>query len=316
MLSHRFKLLSGVAAIGLVALLPTQANATAYGFSAVDVNFVSFNVNVTGPGAAVTSGNFDSFSFVDAALTTNLNGNNLSSAGGPIVKTSAGSSLDQPIIGQGNTASFVNNVYFPTPAPGSIPGAYAVADSHELNTTIFNSHTGHFGAEAGSQVGGSLAIASTVAGNTMTWGMNVTGASASTHFTPTVNWVREETALLSTTLAGESAKETLNFTISLQDAAGKTQTRTIINSNRSIGTNQSPLTFADTEITNGLPMNNLVVGETISFDFTSNGEYTLQFAFLASSQATSVPEPASLTLLGAGLIGLGMVARRRRRKTV
>lgn len=65
-----------------------------------------------------------------------------------------------------------------------------------------------------------------------------------------------------------------------------------------------------------IPLDNLITdpGDISSFSFTENtgDESQGQIILIGEGEAASTPEPASMALIGIGMLGLGMVTRRRR----
>ena len=76
-----------------------------------------------------------------------------------------------------------------------------------------------------------------------------------------------------------------------------------------------PNRYAPTRIVLGPEFNGVtnVLLQSYDSDGTSRSQYSVQFSNITFGPVTVSPEPTTLALLGGGLLGVGTVARRRRR---
>jgi hypothetical protein len=274
-----------------------EARALTYGSSILELS----NALFVGPA-------FSSFSFTLQPISATLDSTTIST--GLIHKSTAGSSLDQPLTcldNSGACATFVNNGYFPSPTPFSPPGDYAVADSDQTNTVI-SAGTAHLGSKAVANLAtDQFGNAQTGTANSAEWDLAAHGAT-SVQFKGNLQIDAEVFALPAFSSAQTTAKLNVSILqtglpdIILFDLAIDPRTKNCVNlSVAGPGGADHPCNDLIVAIDSGL------VGITAA----GNNIQKLRITFDTSATVSQVPEPATLMLLGTGLLGVGLVVRRR-----
>jgi hypothetical protein len=327
MLSSSKKFRTGLLGTAAVALMgasammaSTDANATAYAYSALDVNSMllsTFNADGTNTGNGIGEfGGFTSFQFRSKGLSVELGAASNSSTDINTVVTTSGSTQNQTQLCLGDCGGFSDNNYFPPPAINST-GNVAVADSHMTNTVLNGS--ANFGVQGGavSNGGGTVASGSTLAGTSMNWNFS-TGADDQDK-SLSLNWNEIRHLQVATTKALETAEASLLFNIEIRKENGQfVSIFDAVNDNpfTSLAAAPDNQTVYDINVFGNAPNSGNINLTSDTFFLDASSNYELRFTFNAAASATSfaVPEPGALGLLGAGLLGLGVLQYRRRRK--
>lgn len=294
----RTSLLAGAALGLLMAAAPKEAHAVSYAYSALEIeNFLATN----------EFGGFTTFNFVAKQISVDLNGAGANS--GPVTESGSGATIDLPQVCVGNCGSFSENTFFPAPTPLTGPaGSYAVADQFLEESRVLSGSGGWWGAMSGVQLGDGDAVAESGTQHQLQWDFNISAAELTAgggEVTIDFAWDQRNFLELVTTQSGDTANATQSFTIRVTGPEDFEDE--IFDFSESISAGQSPSSKSFGTET--------FFANSTTATFTTAGNYSMLFNYDVSSNATSVPEPGTIGLLGMGLLGLGAYGIRRRSKT-
>tara|TARA_B100000614_G_scaffold250008_1_gene259630 strand:+ start:1020 stop:1934 length:915 start_codon:yes stop_codon:yes gene_type:complete len=284
------------AAAGTALTVPSdEAEAAAYAYSALEIqNFTATN----------EFGGFTTFNFVGKFNNVFLNG--ATSTVGPDTETGSGATVDLPQVCVGDCASFSENTFFPEPTPFA-NGDFAVSDQFLTDSVILDADGGDWGSMSGAQLADGAAVAESGTDHQLQWDFNLSAdelAASGGTIDIVFDFLRNHVMTLATTETGDSANATLGFSISITGPESFSQT--IFDFSEGISAIQSP--GSQTLSSGGF------VADTATASFSTPGNYSMLFNYDTSANATSVttavPEPSTLAVLGAALLGIGLAGRR------
>lgn len=286
-----------VAAAGGIALMvPSHdAKAAAYAYSALEIqDFTATN----------EFGGFSTFNFVGKFNSVFLNG--ATDTTGPVTETGSGSTVNLPQVCVGDCGSFVEDTFFPEPAPFA-NGDFAVADQFLTDSVVLDADGGDWGSMSGVQLGAGTAVAESGTDHQLQWDFNISDAelaAAGGTIDIAFEFLRNHVLQLATTEAGDTANATMGFTIGISGPENFEET--IFDFSEEISALQSPDTL--TLSSGGF------VTDSATASLSTAGNYSMLFNYDTAANATAaeaVPEPSTLAVLGAALLGIGVAGRRK-----